>query len=112
METVGERIKKRREDLGLSQMQLAIKMGYKSKSAICKVETVEDNITTDRIKDFAKALECSPAYLMGWKEVDFVVEDEDLEFVIESYRRSDDATKEMVKRVLAVPQFYTKRNKK
>jgi hypothetical protein len=33
--------------------------------------------------------------------VDFVVEDEDLEFVVEAYRHSDDATKEMVKRILA-----------
>jgi len=100
MYSIGERIKQRRKELGLTQGELAERMGYKSKSAICKVETVEDNITTDRIMDFAKALECSPAYLMGWKDVDFVVEDEDLEFVIEAYRHSDDSTKEMVKRLL------------
>ena len=100
MYSIGERIKQRRKELGLTQGELAERMGYKSKSAICKVETVEDNITTDRIMDFAKALECSPAYLMGWKDVDFVVEDEDLEFVVEAYRHSDDSTKEMVKRLL------------
>ena len=101
METVGERIKKRREDLGLSQMQLAIKMGYNNRSAISRAETSGDDIGANRVKKFAEALNCTPAYLMGWKDVDFVVEDEDLEFVVEAYRHSDDATKEMVKRILA-----------
>ena len=110
MYSVGERIKQRRKELGLTQGELAERMGYKSKSAICKVETVEDNITTDRIMDFAKALECTPAYLMGWKDVDFVVEDEDLEFVIESYRRADESTKEMVRRILDYQQIL-KRDK-
>ena len=100
METVGERIKKRREDLGLSQMQLAIKMGYNNRSAISRAETSGDEIGANRVKKFAEALNCTPAYLMGWKDVDFVVEDEDLEFVVEAYRHSDDSTKEMVKRLL------------
>lgn len=100
METVGERIKKRREDLGLSQMQLAIKMGYNNRSAISRAETSGDDIGANRVKKFAEALNCTPAYLMGWKEVDFVAEDEDLEFVVEAYRHSDDTTKEMVKRLL------------
>lgn len=65
---IGKRIKKRRTDLGLTQSELADRMGYKSKAAICKVENGEDNITSDRISKFADALECSPAYLMGWEE--------------------------------------------
>ena len=101
METVGDRIKQRRETLGLSQMQLAIKMGYNNRSAISRAETSGDDIGANRVKKFAEALNCTPAYLMGWKDVDFVVEDEDLEFVVEAYRHSDDATKEMVKRILA-----------
>lgn len=66
---IGKRIKKRRTELGLTQDELAQRMGYKSKAAICKVEGGEDNITTDRIQRFAKALECSPSYLMGWEEI-------------------------------------------
>lgn len=65
---IGKRIKKRRTDLGLTQSELAERMGYKSKAAICKVENGEDNITSDRVSKFAEALECSPAYLMGWQE--------------------------------------------
>ncbi len=64
--TVGERIKNKRIELGLTQMELAQKMGYSTKSAICNIEKAGNNITSDRIKRFAAALECSPADLMGW----------------------------------------------
>lgn len=67
--TTGERIKKRREELGLTQTDLAIRMGYKSRAAICNVEKDNEDLTTTRIRKFAEALETTPAYLMGWDEV-------------------------------------------
>ncbi len=63
--TVGERIRQRRIELGLTQEELGKRLGY-GKSAVCRVEKEGNNITTDRISKFAKALECSPSYLMGW----------------------------------------------
>lgn len=66
MQTVGDRIRERRKELGLTQGELATRMGYKSKSAVCKAETVEFNPTLDRVKEFAKALDTTPSYLMGW----------------------------------------------
>ena len=36
-----ERIKKRREELGMSQDELAQKLGYKSRSTIAKIEKGE-----------------------------------------------------------------------
>lgn len=66
--TVGERIKRRREELGLSQSELAIKMGYSGKTSVSKAETYGDNITTDKIKKFADALQTTPSHLMGWDE--------------------------------------------
>lgn len=69
METgLGKRIKKRRIELNLTQEELAQRMGYKSKAAICKVESGEDNITSDRIRKFSDALETTPAVLMGWED--------------------------------------------
>lgn len=65
---IGNRIKRRRTELGLTQDELAQRMGYKSKAAICKVEGGEDNITSDRVQKFANALECSPSYIMGWDD--------------------------------------------
>lgn len=63
---IGKRIKERREELQLTQMDLAKRLGYTSKAAVCKVERGDDNITADRVSKFAKALNCSEAYLMGW----------------------------------------------
>ena len=64
---IGKRIKERREELGLTQLQLAERMGYTSKAAVCKVERGDDNITADRVSRFANALNCSESYLMGWE---------------------------------------------
>ena len=101
--TIGERIKQRRKELGLSQSQLAEKMGYKTPSAICKAETVEDNFTTDRIREFAAALETTENYLMGWPEprVDFSLNDGEKSMIIE-YRKASKASREMIDRIFAL----------
>lgn len=68
--TTGERIKQRREELGLTQTELAERMGYKSRAAICTVEKDKEDLTTTRIRRFAEALQTTPAYLMGWEEIE------------------------------------------
>lgn len=66
--TVGDRIKKRREELDLSQGDLARRMNI-SRQAVSKAELHGgNNITTDKISKFAKALGVSSAYLMGWED--------------------------------------------
>ena len=64
--SMGKMIKKRREELGYTQEQLAEKMGYKSKSTINKIEAGINDITQSKIVAFAKALKTTPSYLMGW----------------------------------------------
>lgn len=66
--TVGQRIKETRESLGLSQDDLALKMGYSGRSSVCKAETYGDNITTSKVQKFADALGVSFSYLMGWED--------------------------------------------
>lgn len=66
--TVGDRIKLRRNELGLSQSELALKMGYSDKTGVSKAETCGDNITTTKIARFAEALDCSFNFLMGWED--------------------------------------------
>ncbi|WP_338950108.1 helix-turn-helix transcriptional regulator [Fusobacterium nucleatum] len=60
-------IKKRREELGLSQEELAVKLGYKSRSSINKIELGLSDIPFSKIPLFAKALEIEPEVLMGWE---------------------------------------------
>ena len=61
---IGQRIKARREELGLTQQQLADRLGYKSKASINKIEMGTNGISQSRIVDFAKALQTSIEYLM------------------------------------------------
>lgn len=64
---LGQRIKQKRKELGLSQEELANRLGLKSKSTICKIERGDDNLTTSSIRQYADALNCTPSYLMGWE---------------------------------------------
>lgn len=66
MSEIGKRIKIRRELLGLSQDELAKKLGYKSRSSINKIEIGLNDVTQSKIVAFADALETTPAWLMGW----------------------------------------------
>jgi len=62
------RIKKRREELGMSQDELAVRLGYKDRSTIAKIEAGVNDITQSKIKSFADALETTTAWLMGWED--------------------------------------------
>lgn len=68
MSTIGNRIRKRREELGLSQDELGKRIGYKSRSSINKIELGHRNLTQSKIKAIADALETTPSYIMGWEE--------------------------------------------
>ena len=66
--TIGERIRNRRKELGLSQEELANRLGNKSRASVCTVEKDRGDMTTEQIKKYAEALETTPAYLMGMTE--------------------------------------------
>lgn len=65
---IGKRIKERRIELGLSQEELAYKLGYTSRSTINKVELGKSDVTQSKVVEYAKALDTTPAYLMGWED--------------------------------------------
>ncbi len=64
--SINERIKERRIALGLSQEELAQRLGYKTKSSIAKIERANNDFPQHKISKFASALETTEAYLMGW----------------------------------------------
>lgn len=66
--TIGERIKIRREELNMTQEELAQILGYKSRSSINKIELGGNELTQKKIKAIATALKTTPAYIMGWLE--------------------------------------------
>lgn len=65
---IGERILQRRKELGLTQEELAMRMGYKSKSTINKIEKGYNDVSQSNVVKFAEALGVTAAYLMGWIE--------------------------------------------
>ncbi|WP_251616982.1 LexA family protein [Senimuribacter intestinalis] len=68
--TIGERIRVRREALKMSQEELALKLGYKSRSSINKIEKDGRELRQNKIVAIASALNTTPAYIMGWEEED------------------------------------------
>ena len=66
-EGMAQRIKKLRQEKGLTLEQVADVVGV-GKSTVRKWETgMIANMRRDKIADLAKALGTTPAYLMGWQ---------------------------------------------
>ena len=62
---LSSRIRQRREQLGLSQEELAARMGYRSKSSITKLEKGINDLPQSKVEELAQALETTPAALLG-----------------------------------------------
>lgn len=66
--TIGERIKQRRKFLGLSAEEIADKIGV-SAATVYRYESSDIlNMGIDKLDAIAKALNTTPAALMGWEE--------------------------------------------
>lgn len=66
--TLGDKIRIRREEAGLSQDELARRLGYKSRSTIAKLESGVNDLTQSKLKAFAEALNTTVADLLDWDE--------------------------------------------
>ena len=64
---LSDRVRCRREELGLTQEELALRMGYKSRVSINKIENGRP-VSQKIIARLADALHVSIPYLMGWDE--------------------------------------------
>ena len=92
MANIGENIRRRREELGLTQEELAARLGYKSKSSINKIELGINDQPQKKIMHFAMALNTTPGLLMGW--------------VTEETNRKNDAMVGVVSKMRSDPDFF------
>lgn len=83
-------------------------MGYRSKTTIAKIENGTNDIMQNRVMDFAKALQTTPAYLMGYafsdvqndisdklqELIDQLQDEKDLQF---NQKPLDNKTRELLK---------------
>ncbi len=65
--TIGSRIRKRREELHITQEELATKIGYKSRSSINKIEMNVQQLKQSKVLALAMALDTTVDYIMGWE---------------------------------------------
>ena len=94
------RIRSRRKELGISQEELAKRVGYKSRSSINKIELGKNDIAQSKIAEIAAALDTTPEYLMGWQtEVSKRVNEDEAELV-DNYRSLTDEGKQLFRNLL------------
>ena len=66
--TIGDRVRECRIKKGMTQTELAEKLGYKSKSSITHIESGRD-IPRGMVAELAAILDTTPSHLMGWDEL-------------------------------------------
>ena len=92
MANIGENIRRRREELGITQVELAARLGYKSKSSVNKIEMGINDLPQKKIMQFAQALNTTPGALMGW--------------VSEDTSKKNDAIVGVVSKLRSDPDFF------
>lgn len=63
---IGQRIKQVREALGMTQAELARRMGYSARSTINRIEIGSQAFPMKKLDKFAQVLDVTPAYLIGF----------------------------------------------
>ena len=80
--TVGDRIRQQREAKGITQLELARRIGYTTTGAISLIESGKRDLSLDKVREIAKALDVTPHWLMGWSDSPLEIKT-DLELTIE-----------------------------
>lgn len=112
--TIADRIKNRREELGLTQTDLAHKIGLKGKSSIAEIESRENRITLKTISKIAEALDCTETYLMGYidtpmpikkdvhVDMDYLYKDENFSAIIEMCKGKSESELAYIRKLVEV----------
>lgn len=90
MSKIGKNIQAARLRAGLTQEELALRMGYKSKSTINKIEQGVNDIPQSKIVKFAEVLRTTPGELMGWVSEDTAKKNDQLAQLIVKMRSDAD----------------------
>lgn len=110
MREVYKNIRKRRLELGMTQTELAEKVGYKGKSMIAKIETGVVDLGESKLSEIASALYTTPDALMGWGGIVTEVKDSEVQDFLQSlkdrsemrmlFKSADGATKEQIEAIV------------
>ena len=96
-------IKARRVELGLTQSELAAKLGYADKSMIAKIEKGAIDLPLSKIDAFAEALRTTSGTIMGFDDPEEIIvdmfnqeEDERLAFIIKAYQNAEESDRRLI----------------
>lgn len=106
---IGGRIKARRNEMGLSQRELAARLGYNDHTTLTRIEAGKVELSQSKVVKFAKVLGVTPGYLMGWEQspeeagalAAEVLKDPRLFNVVNNYRVLSDADRATVEALVA-----------
>ena len=110
MPNIGYRIKEKRKELKMSADELAKRLG-KDRSTVYRYEKGDiENLPLDILEPIAKALQTTPAYLIGWEEKKIeespvemaelyaeIIMDEDFVGMFEEFKKLDANKRKIVK---------------
>lgn len=65
---IGDRIKEKRLELGMTQEELAEKVGFKTRASVSRLEGGDRNIPISKLKKLAEVLDTTIGYLMGMED--------------------------------------------
>lgn len=98
--TTGERIKILRKDKNMLQSELAKRLGV-TRSAVSAWEIGRTEPNLEIIEKMSVIFDCLKTDIIGADVVDYIITSGPDEYsLIEGYRNADEATKEMVRRIL------------
>jgi transcriptional regulator with XRE-family HTH domain len=114
METIQERIKSRRLQLKLTLEDVANALGV-NKTTVMRYESESiKKLPTDIVPPLAKALKCTPQYLMGWEDLEnesYILTDHEREH-LDIYRSLDDKGQHTVDTVTQMEYERVKKDNK
>lgn len=101
--TVGDRIRLRRKEIGLTVDQVADALG-KNRATVYRYESDEiENMPIGVLEPLAKVLQTTPAHLMGW--------DEDIQ-TIAAHHEGNDWTEEELEEIEKFKEFVRMKKQK
>ena len=107
--TKGSRIRRLREQKGLTQEELAKLLKIKRQSISKYEKEIVTNIPSDKLEEMARILDTTPEYILGWeyaveddpiKEANRLADiflDEELKLVIDDYKKLDSSRQAQVR---------------
>lgn len=107
--TIGARIKARRQELRMSQREMAARLGYTDHTTLTRIEAGKVDLPQSRIVKIAEVLGVTPGYIMGWEQepeelgalAAMVLKDPGLLSIVKNYSTLDAADRATVAALVA-----------